>query len=883
MRLLSLPALVALAAIATDPAPIRGGEMDVAAAFALTGLEPQDLARPFRGEGLEGPRQMAADPLALPGQVPLLAEELLAADPGDAVAAAWSELGVVVRYRAPPTCSLSDHLARRRDGAVLRSLDPGFRSLLTAVVAASTELRARPNAPEPAVQARVLSLLASPRPGTVAGLSTLAADARPPDPRGELASLSAALLARIDPLTLADAEWPASALVVHTDAGRIWIGSPGDDRFDAPFLAVVDPGGDDRYEGNGHPQPLSITLDMGGDDAYRELPPTPGGIAIVIDLAGDDLYDGDAVAAAAWGCSVLLDAAGDDTYVSGPWGLGAGVWGVGLLLDRAGDDLYRVRGPGQGVGGPGGFGGLIDSAGDDVYVADADRAQGHGLGVAPSMPGGIGLLVDGAGQDTYRAQSWSQGSGSWRGAGLAVDLSGDDRWSATDWSQGAGVHEGVGVLLDLEGADRYTGMHGVQGAAQDRGVGLLQDLRGDDMLQAEDHAQGASSSGGLACALDGGGNDAYYARGRRWGATDALRGEESIALLLDAGGEDVRGPGDDLAEGRAIQPGRHGIGIDIPDLQTASTAPMPSSPAARSGTDDLETLLHAAVGWPDDPVGAEMATSLLARPGPSVYPTLREHLDLSNPVHAVAMGRTLDRIAEADPAAREDLLQRILADVEAPGVGSQAEYLLVWSARLSAGEVPPQHALRHLAHADPAVRRAAAAVLEASAAEPTVCHALLRVLAEDTEQGVRAAAARSLGRSRSATAVEPLVALLPSATLATRDAASRSLVLLACDGLDAEVRIAVRPVAVAGDIAALEVLARVPDPISVPHLVALLERGPPAVRGHAALALGAVGSGTTRKALLGREAVEAHPYVIECLDRALRTPGNPPAIAPVLR
>jgi len=461
--------MLLLMSIAASTPPHPALTSDIEAAFALTGLSAEDLSRPFSGPGLDGPRRMAADPLALTEQALQLADDMTADDPGDALRTAWHMLGVAVEDRPPLDGALADHLTRRRDAAAFRGLDPDVQLLLAALTTAADRLQDLQGAPPASVQDRVLPLLAT--PGSPIEIASLVSDAGAS--KADLAPLSLALLERLLQAPTGAAGWPDSPTVVSTDVGRLWIGSHGDDDFHAPFLAVLDPGGNDRYLGDGATQPLLVTLDLGGDDVYRDLASTPGGVTLQLDRAGDDLYDDDAGAfgSGLWGCSVLADMAGDDAYRAGPWGLGVGLWGVGLLFEGDGDDIYRVSGPGQGVGGPGGVGAVVDARGDDVYIADVDRAQGHGFGVGPTVPGGIGALIDRAGHDTYRAAAWSQGSGAWRGAGLAVDLDGDDRWSATGWSQGAGAHEGVGSLTDLDGHDRYAGTYGVQGAAHDRGVG----------------------------------------------------------------------------------------------------------------------------------------------------------------------------------------------------------------------------------------------------------------------------------------------------------------------------------------------------------------------------------------------------------------------------
>ena len=183
----------------------------------------------------------------------------------------------------------------------------------------------------------------------------------------------------------------------------------------------------------------------------------------------------------------------------------------------------------------------------------------------------------------------------------------------------------------------------------------------------------------------------------------------------------------------------------------------------------------------------------------------------------------------------------------------------------------------------PAVRKAAAAVAESCCAGETDEQALLLRLAEDDDPAVRAAAAGSLSRCGSADAVAPLVAALQSPHLSVRDNAAASLVALGRAGHQGDVLPATLPLVRDGSIPALEVLQRLPDPAATSILEELVEGPDPAVRGHAALALGAIGDHRARKALMGREAIEEDAFVRWCLARALRTPGNAAAINPELR
>ncbi|MFH1475565.1 MAG: hypothetical protein ABIG85_06875, partial [Chloroflexota bacterium] len=779
-------------------------------------------------------------------------------------------------------------LDSRKDRARIRKLDGELLGVLEDILDNARAASALQGLPSDAVQEELLDALARPSGWSEASLHELTASAFPPPHSGPLAALSVAALERAIAAveTLANCRWPEAALALDTTEGRIWVGTTGNDTFEAPFIAVVDPGGHDLYLGDGQGQPISVIIDLGGDDTYRSPPTAEGGIAILLDDSGDDDYRGGraSLGAGLWGCGVLLDRAGNDTYRGGPWSLGVGLAGVGLLLDDSGDDSYRVEAPGQGMGGPGGFGALVDQGGHDIYHASGDGgSQGHGRGPGPWLAGGLGLLADLAGDDLYRADSWSQGSGIFFGLGVAADHAGDDHWIARDWSQGTGGHGGLGVLVDREGDDGYHAGIAAQGSGLDRAMGGLWELAGDDRYLAASRAQGTATGAGLGLLVDRSGADAYQVMDteQRWGWTEPLRGEEAIAAQLDLAGKDIYGPHGDRADGQARSASRHGVGIDLraaPGTTFTSTAARAlPTPATEAETADL---LTTASHWLDDPDAATAARDRLAAAGPGLYPVLRTHLDAGHPGTGAAIEAVVLQMAATDEAWAEALDLAVTADLTRGIDDASAAHLLVWAARLP-GDVAPT-ALGYLDHAVPDVRRAAAAVLEESCSDG-VASALIQTLENDDAALVRATAARSLGGCVVEASVPPLARALRDEALPVRDTASGSLVLLARRGLESEVRAAIRPLVASGDIPALEVLIRVPDASTLPALEILLTHPEAGVRANAALALGALGNHAARKALMGREAVEGHPYVQWCLDRALRTPGNSAAMVPDLR
>ena len=733
---------------------------------------------------------------------------------------------------------------------------------------------------------RLLDALADPAATTEADLHRLTDAALPAD-HSARASLSTRALRDLlaAPGPLAAATWPEEAVVLHTHLGRVWIGSPGDDIFDAPYLAVLDPGGRDLYRGDGLPQAFSAILDLDGDDTHRSPPTAHGGIALLVDMRGDDTYVGESgsLGAGLWGCGVVVDRGGDDTYRAGPWSAGAGLAGVGLLLDGHGDDLYSTDAPSQGLGGPLGIGALVDGAGHDTYDARGDAgSQGSSLGPGPWLAGGLGLLDDGGGDDLYRAGAWSQGSARYGGVGILLDSSGDDGFSCSDHCQASAAHDGIALLTEGAGDDVYVAGRHAQAAAHDRSAAVLWDLSGSDRLQASTHAQAHASAGALAMVWNVHGDDAYHALDpdHRWGCADSARGEPTFAVLLDRDGSDTYGPDTDHADGRALPASRHGLALDhrVGPASTfgATAAQTIPAPAAEA---EVPELIARAARWAEDPDGADAARDRLAAAGPGIYPVLRDHLHADHPHTAIALEAVLLQMASTDGAWADALGLAVTADLSSGIDDGTAAHLLVWAGGLP-GDVGPV-ARDYLGSTVPDVRRAAAAVLEPQC-DATAAEALEAVLADDDVPTVRAAAARSLGGCASPEAVAALATSLADARLAVRDAASSSLVDLSRVGLRSSVQQAIRPAVTDGNVAALEVAVRVPDSANLPALEILLTHPEAGVRAHASLALGAIGGHAARKALMGREAVEADAYVLWCLDRALRTPGNGAAMVPEL-
>jgi hypothetical protein len=343
-----------------------------------------------------------------------------------------------------------------------------------------------------------------------------------------------------------------------------WIrvrGGDADDIDAADSFLIVDLGGDDVWQGaagGASPmQPISVALDLSGNDIYRGEVGVQGsgitGVGVLMDAAGNDQYEAHRYAQGVgqFGFGALIDLAGQDHYTAEDSAQGSGPFvGVGILADAAGNDRYDIFADGQGFGGPGGVGLLSDRTGDDVYHAETDPTKTHrptygkfdsasavqGVGMGRGFghtggkwwAGGLGALVDSEGNDRYEAGSWSQGAGVRFGTGLLYDGGGDDHYkSGTYWSQGAAAHYAIGVLIDEGGNDiNELGGRGL-GFAHDVSLALFLANGGNDRYLATSSGIGGVTlnRAPLGMFIDIGGDDTY-----RWGQPEAPRGASSLFL-----------------------------------------------------------------------------------------------------------------------------------------------------------------------------------------------------------------------------------------------------------------------------------------------------------------------------------------------------------------
>ena len=377
---------------------------------------------------------------------------------------------------------------------------------------------------------------------------------------------------------LPETEWridtPLGAVVIDTR-------SVSDRRVMRRPLLLVDAGGDDSYEivAGDVEGPISIVLDLDGDDRYRSIAPARGvasgvlGYGIVWDCAGDDDYAGEDfdLGAALLGGGALIDEAGDDRYRARGFSQAFALGGVAMLADLGGRDRYEALTHSQASGASHGIGLMIEGGGDDSYRLDAsplvspsaqlpDRnasmGQGAGRGFrstgehASSLVGGIGVLLDLAGNDSYRAQVFAQGAAYWEASGMLIDMAGTDLYRAAWYAGGASAHGAAAVLIDLgDGDDDHRVSHSTAlGAAHDASVAVLLDAGGNDRYALGGLGFGAAHDGGAGLFIDGGGDDRYELHRddcRAFGAVPtslpdgSAQDVSAIGLFVDAAGSDA--------------------------------------------------------------------------------------------------------------------------------------------------------------------------------------------------------------------------------------------------------------------------------------------------------------------------------------------------------
>lgn len=196
---------------------------------------------------------------------------------------------------------------------------------------------------------------------------------------------------------------------------------------------VIDHAGDDVYhaeklsQGVGGPRGFGAIIDGGGNDRYEANGPNFGSAYGTPDVfLGMSQGFGFGVRSyAAGGVGAIYDDAGNDEYIAGEFSQAGGYYfGLGILHDRAGNDRYHGNRYGQAFAAHQAAGILIDDAGDDSYWSMTAASQS---GVWDQS---ITMLIDRAGNDTYRAEGLALGAASMQAIGVFLDLAGNDRYEA---------------------------------------------------------------------------------------------------------------------------------------------------------------------------------------------------------------------------------------------------------------------------------------------------------------------------------------------------------------------------------------------------------------------------------------------------------------------
>ncbi len=382
-------------------------------------------------------------------------------------------------------------------------------------------------------------------------------------------------------------------LTRETPFGRILIGGTGRHWYrDTDTAFVLDLGGDDLYTGNcggsaGWSCPLSVCIDIAGDDAYESTRPACQGTGCLgagglLDLAGNDTYIGIqwAQGTGYFGIGWLHDLAGDDTYRGRTFCQAVGLFGIGLLCDEDGRDRYEGDCHVQGCGCAKGIGALVDRDGDDEYYAkglyptgygDAGIfdawSQGCGMGFRWMASGGLGLLHDGGGCDRMEAGNFSQGGGYYYGYGI-VRAAGDDNdiYIGSRYNQGFCAHQAVGVFLEDGGDDFYTTRHGVaQALAWDECATLFVDESGNDTYQGgQFFSQGASAHNSICIFRDRRGRDTYtYPPGQARAGGNDYHGGTSFSIFIDEGGRADTYDAEQSANDHTYHRPEHGFFLDL--------------------------------------------------------------------------------------------------------------------------------------------------------------------------------------------------------------------------------------------------------------------------------------------------------------------------------
>jgi len=453
----------------------------------------------------------------------------------------------------------------------------------------------------------------------------------------DVPALAKAWFVAFAPLLGSAGTWPKDAfptdapVVRDTPFGRIALGTTGDETYVGDYAAIVDPGGNDRYERGRFASSfgvanrrVGVVVDLGGDDTYdaRDTDVTFGaailGVAALVDLGGgNDRYAAGhlSLGAAAGGVAVLYDDGGSDVYEGKTFTMGAAGFGLGLLLDDAtkpppvvktdeetkdpvavatfDNDRLLAWANAQGFARPKGVAFCLNRRGNDVYEAGGvylhaplftDRyqsfSQGFSIGARDvDYAGGIAMVIDRDGNDRYLGDVYDQGVGYWYGAGFLWDGGGHDLYEMTQYGQGSGIHLAIGGLVDVAGNDAYVMHSGLgQGGSHDFAASVLHDRGGNDRYHGNTSCNGCGLTNAVGLHLDRAGDDTYAARrdGGFNGGRPA-RGFGSVGLFVDLNGkDDYLGA---MKDGDVWRGMDVGLGVDVPDRE-ATPGPGGGTPAA---------------------------------------------------------------------------------------------------------------------------------------------------------------------------------------------------------------------------------------------------------------------------------------------------------------
>ncbi|MBE6551710.1 MAG: hypothetical protein E7665_06210 [Ruminococcaceae bacterium] len=424
-----------------------------------------------------------------------------------------------------------------------------------------------------------------------------------------------------------------TVLTVDTPAGKIILGSSGDDTYsDAEAFLIADPDGNDAYGGKAasnasKTQPISVLIDFNGNDKYSAKNSDGAsqgsgifGVGLLYDMNGDDEYKAVRISQgfSFFGTGMLFDGKGNDEYVSELNSQAAGYYGLSMHIDTFGDDSFKSYGYSQASAGNRNMSFLVNLRGNDTYYVtpypdykhgelaysqfpaiNGNWSQGCGVGqrnvTVPgerALAGGFAAIVDIGGDDVYTGGIWTQGVGYWAGVGILCDVGGNDKYYSHYYSQASVAHSGAGILTDIGGDDIHKVSHDTYG----------RDVAGDGA------SIGFVWDRGVALFVNDGGDDEYYAKqtsgGRAWSAYDEkgpLKQDHTYAFFIETEGNDYYSPGDTYVFNSY---GRGGYFIDCGGEDTYTRDPLANGNTLRDEACTKGGVFYDFIQSENDPVNA---------------------------------------------------------------------------------------------------------------------------------------------------------------------------------------------------------------------------------------------------------------------------------------